>query len=180
MLLDILTTIPDHRSRHGRRYDLAHLLLFSILALVSGADSYRTIHAFIKTHFTTLKDHFHMCWRTPPSYNAIRRAILGTDAGALERAFRMHASELSVAEHHRHLSLDGKTVRGSFDHFHDQKAVQVFNALLNNRIILAHETIEGNKTNEIPVAQKLLEELGLSGCMITADAMHCQKKRWKY
>jgi hypothetical protein len=177
MLLDILHTIPDHRSVHGRRYDLAYLLLFSILAVTGGANSYRTIHAFIAAHFTALQNHYALSWRTAPSYSAIRRAILCVHKEALEEAFRKHASLLKETRKQKHVSLDGKTVRGSFDNFEDQSALQVFSALFNNEIILAHETIEGNKTNEIPVAQQLIEDLGLSGYVMTADAMHCQKKR---
>lgn len=74
------------------------------------------------------------------------------------------------------VSLDGKVVRGSFDNFKDQKAIQVFSALLDGEIILAHEEIEV-KTNEIPVAQKFFEELGLKNHLFTLDALHCQKKR---
>lgn len=177
MLLNILKSIPDHRSKLGRQYDLAHILLFSILAMVSGADSYRTICSFIKIHFKTLKEHYDLPWRRAPSYNCIRRAILGVKEEALEASFRQHAQAIADALEHAHVGLDGKTVRGSFDNFHDQQAIQVFSALLNNSIILAHETIEGNKTNEIPIAQKLIKDLGLSGCVFTADAMHCQKKR---
>jgi hypothetical protein len=176
MLLQILQAIPEHRSPHGKRYDLAHILLFSILAIASGANSYRTVHAFSKAHFDRLKKQYGLTWRKPPSYSAIRRAILGVNEGALEEAFREHASLVKKAEKQKHISLDGKTIRGSFDNFEDQKAVQVFSALFNNKIILAHETIEGNKTNEIPVAQELIEDIGLSGCTFTLDAMHCQKK----
>ncbi|MCI5140036.1 MAG: transposase family protein [Candidatus Electrothrix sp. AR1] len=37
----LLNTIEDHRRKQGQRYDLAHVLLFSIMALLSNADSYR-------------------------------------------------------------------------------------------------------------------------------------------
>ena len=73
------------------------------------------------------------------------------------------------------VSLDGKAVRGSFDNFKDQKIIQIFSALLNSEIILAHETIEA-KTNEIPVAQKFFNELGIKNHDFTLDALHCQKK----
>ncbi len=46
----------------------------------------------------------------------------------------------------------------------------------DEQIILAHEEIEA-KTNEIPTAQLLMGKLGLSGCIFTFDALHCQKKR---
>ena len=75
------------------------------------------------------------------------------------------------------ISLDGKVIRGSFDNFKDQKAIQIFSALLNTNIILAHEEIEA-KTNEIPVAQKFFESLGVKGHIFTLDALHCQKKHF--
>jgi predicted transposase YbfD/YdcC len=74
------------------------------------------------------------------------------------------------------VDFDGKVVRGSFDHFQDQKAIQVLSAFLSDlRLILAHEEI-AEKTNEIPTAQDLIQKLGLSGCILTFDALHCQEK----
>ena len=40
--------------------------------------------------------------------------------------------------------------------------------------MLAHTEID-EKSNEIPAAQQMIRELGLTGVLITADAMHCQK-----
>lgn len=42
-LLDILREIPDHRRREGKRFDLSTVLLYAILAMVAGANSYRRI-----------------------------------------------------------------------------------------------------------------------------------------
>ncbi|MFO1113361.1 MAG: hypothetical protein U1E33_06670 [Rhodospirillales bacterium] len=41
-------------------------------------------------------------------------------------------------------------------------------------IVLAHIEIDG-KSNEIPAAQQIIRELGLTGAVFTADALHCQK-----
>ena len=66
-------------------------------------------------------------------------------------------------------------MRGSFDHFQDQKAVQILSVFVSDsQIILAHEEM-ATKTNEIPMAQTLMAELGLSGYIFTFDALHCQK-----
>jgi hypothetical protein len=46
-LLDILTDVPDPRRAEGKRYTLPHILLFSILAILSGNASYRGIVTFI-------------------------------------------------------------------------------------------------------------------------------------
>lgn len=75
--------------------------------------------------------------------------------------------------------IDGKVLKGSFDHFSDQKAMQLLSFFLSeSKIILAHETI-AVKTNEIPTAQQLMEERGLSGCLFTFDALHCQEETLK-
>jgi hypothetical protein len=47
VLLTHLNTISDPRRREGRRFDLPHLLLFSLLAIISGANSYRSITRFM-------------------------------------------------------------------------------------------------------------------------------------
>jgi len=43
MLKSFLSEIKDNRRKEGRRYELPHILLFSIFAILSGADSYRKI-----------------------------------------------------------------------------------------------------------------------------------------
>jgi len=81
-----------------------------------------------------------------------------------------------LGEEQAFIGYDGKVLRGSFDHFNDQKAIQVLSAFAaDKQIILGHEEIE-TKTNEIPTAQLLMEKLGLTDCIFTLDALHCQKK----
>jgi len=163
-------------------FDLANLLFITVLAIMSGADSYRKIASFFEAHFEALKKRLNLTWKKPPAYCTIRFIIQGVDPTALEFALRTHANTLKELDPatYQLVSLDGKTVKGSFDHFKDQKAIQVFSAFLTTQqIILGHEMIPDKKTNEIPVAQHLIKELGLEGCLLTLDALHCQKKRYK-
>jgi len=75
------------------------------------------------------------------------------------------------------VGLDGKSLRGSFDHGKGKSMLQLLSAFCTDtQLILAHVDI-ADKTNEIPTAQKLIKELGLpEGTLYTADALHCQKK----
>lgn len=177
MLVSFLFQIEDHRRGQGRIYELGHILLFSVLAILSGATSYRKIHTFIVVHYDTLNDIFDLNWKRMPAYTTIRNIIQGVSGSKLEQAFREYSKELGETEGKKKLvGCDGKVLRGSFDHFNDQKAIQIFSVFLSDsRIILAHEEIE-EKTNEIPVAQLLMDDLGLSDHIFTFDALHCQKK----
>src|SRR3954447_25574073 len=79
----------------------------------------------------------------------------------------------------RIVALDGKTLRRSFDHFRDRKAAQLLHAFDTQAgLVLAHIDID-EKSNEIPAAQQLLDELPLAHGTVTLDARHCQKKTFE-
>ena len=94
-LLEILREIPDHRRVEGRRFDLSTVLLYSILAMVAGANSYRQMHEFIRIHRQSLNAAFGLELRYSPSYTGLRLILRGVDPAALETAFRRHASTLA-------------------------------------------------------------------------------------
>jgi hypothetical protein len=177
-VLSRLATIPDPRRAEGKLYQLPHVLLFSILAIVSGANSYRGIRTFIKVHRRNLNKAFKINWKRPPAHTAIRYILQGLNGADVEKVFREHADELNFAAHPgaRVIAFDGKALKGSFDNFKDAKARQVLSAFaVDTALVLAHIEIS-EKSNEIPAVQKLLEELDVAGHIVTCDAMHCQKK----
>lgn len=180
MLLGYLNQIPDHRRGQGRMFDLPHLFLFSILAIASGADSYRKIIIFIQENFETLCGAYGIKWKRPPSYNCVRRAIQGVNQKALEKVFRAYSKESARFEKGKMnvVSLDGKALKHSFDNVADERFKQVLSAFSpGTNIILAHEKIGISKENEINAAIKLMKSLKLDNVMYTLDALHTQKKR---
>ena len=176
MLESFLFKIKDHRRKQGQRYKLGHILLFAILAILSGADSYRKVQKFIVAHYDTLNEAFDLNWKRMPAHTTIRDIIQGTSGTELEQSFRQYSQMLAESDEKKQfIGCDGKVLRGSFDRFQDQKAVQILSAFASNsHIILAHAEI-ASKTNEIPTAQMLMEMLELSGYIFTFDALHCQK-----
>ena len=158
--MSLLRTIPDPRRAEGKRYGLPHVLLFSILAIVTGADSYRGICTFIKVHRKRLNAGFGIDWKRAPAHTAIRYILHGLNPADVEISFRAHAANLNggaAARGPRVLALDGKALRASFDAFNDRKAKQVLSAFaVDTNLVLAHIEID-EKSNEIPAAQTLLQ-----------------------
>lgn len=174
-LLVALGDVPDPRRAQGKRYPLPHLLVFTVLALLSGAQSYRGIITFLDQRRVLLNRYFRVDLKRAPVVNTLRTVLQSLDTEDLEQAFRRHAKALLPAGEKPLIALDGKTLRGSFDHISDRKAAQTLTAFASaSAIVLAHTEID-DKSNEIPAAQQMIRELGLSGVMFTADAMHCQK-----
>ena len=173
-----LATIPDPRRAEGKLYQLPHVLLFSIFAIVSGANSYRGIQTYFKVHRQALNKAFKIKWKRAPAHTAIRYILQGLDATNVEKAFREHSANLTgapVGAETCVIAFDGKTLKGSFDNFNDAKAKQVLSAFaVDTALVLAHIEID-EKSNEIPAVQKLLAELDVAGRIVTCDAMHAQK-----
>ena len=79
--VDLLTEIEDPRRAEGKLYRLPHVVLFAILAIVAGANSYRTIHSFIDVHIARLREAFGVKWRKAPAYtlSALKDRVTAID-----------------------------------------------------------------------------------------------------
>lgn len=178
MLLHYLKQVPDHRRGQGRMFDLPHVLLFSILAIASGAESYRKIAIFIEENFKSLENQFKMNWKRPPSYNTIRHVIHSLRQEDTEKVFRSYSRGVAKLDTNKlnHVSIDGKALKHSFDNVEDERFKQILSAFSSKQnIILAHEKIGVSKDNEINVAIKLLKNLNIDNVIYTLDALHTQK-----
>ena len=198
-LLQALKTIPDNRGKHGRMYDLAHIILFVILATTCGAIGYSNIHLFIKTKFKVLKDIFKLNWKTYPTRSTIHKIISEVDPEDMEKAFRLFSKSLNhkISEKKNNkvsnddcnpsnnrkiitMAIDGKVLKSSYNSKNGKGANNLVSAMdSNNLIILAH--IEGDdKQSEINKLRELVtglnKDLGMGKLLVTADAIHSQKK----
>jgi hypothetical protein len=148
-------------------YPLAPILLFTVLAMLAGAKSYRQVHTLIRTHLERLNSVFGLSLRRVPAYSTVRFILRGLNADDLEQAFRVHAASITDVPADSTITpmavaIDAKTLRGSFDAFNDRKAAQVLSVFATDgQIILGHLAIS-DKSNEIPAAQTMIETLGLT------------------
>ncbi len=169
-LLEALCEVPDPRRAEGKRDPLPPLLLFTGLALLSGATSYRRIITFVEQRRTVLHARFGYDLKRAPSLNTRPTVLQALDPAALEEAFRRHAQRLlraAVPGSMPVIALDGKTLKGSFDHLNDRKAAQTLSAFASEAaILLAHSAID-DKNHEIAAAQHMIAELGLTGVLFT-------------
>ena len=167
-LLAFCHTIRDARSKHGKRYQTGPILTLCLLAIFSGMNSYNKICQWGKS-LTTKQLADLKVWRAP-SVSAIRSFILSLNSDEVDQRvtdwFLTSDSLRGMA-----LAMDGKTLRGSRDG--KKNAIQLLSLVTHEGVVVAQEKVD-SKTNEIPVAQKLLSGLDIKGAIITADAIHTQ------
>jgi hypothetical protein len=176
MLIDALKEIEDPRSYHGKEYQLWQILLVTILSILSNGKTYIDIRRFLDVHYERLNQIFKFKWRQLPDQSAIRKIIVGLDPKDVESVFRRYALKTPV-DGRRHICFDGKALNGSFSSTRDKRASHVFSAFCaNSQIVLAHIPLAEDKDHEIQAFQEFILSLNLEGVVITADAIHCQKK----
>lgn len=179
LTIKLFEGVTDPRRAQGQRYEFVPFLTMLLLAVLSGATSYRKIAAFIEVHCARLNALFGISWKETPSYVAIRHLLMGLRETDIEQAVRRQGRYLAGTEiqgsSRRFIAIDGKALRGSAERLEDQRAQQILSVFGHaDRIVLGQCEVS-DKTNEIPVAQQIIQDLGLSGCVLTRDALHCQK-----
>jgi len=176
MLIEILKEIEDPRSYHGKEYQLWQILLVSILSILSNGKGYHDIRTFLEVHYEKLNAIFNFNWRQLPDESAIRKIIVRVPPEEIESAFRLHSMRCAPSDI-QHVCFDGKALNGSFSHTRDTRAARVFSAFCtHNQIVLAHLPLAQDKDHEIPAFQEFIMSLSLKDVVVTADALHCQKK----
>jgi len=74
------------------------------------------------------------------------------------------------------IAFDGKVLRYSYDKYLGKKAISMVSAWATaNELVLGQMKVD-DKSNEITIIPKLLQVLEFSGCIITIDALGCQKE----
>ncbi len=74
------------------------------------------------------------------------------------------------------VAIDGKTLRGSFDTAAGKNPLHLVSAWACDARLTLGQVAVDTKSNEITAIPLLLELLDLKGCIVTIDAMGCQKE----
>lgn len=172
--------INDPRIDRKRKHLLIDIIILTVIAVISGADSWDSIELFGKSKHDFLKKFL----RLPngiPSHDTINRVISMIRPNKFENVFIQWVESLKCKDFDNKrlkevIAIDGKTLRGSKDTFHQKKPIHLINAWASiNGLVLGQCAVDG-KTNEIKAIPELLELLDIEGCIITIDAMGTQKE----
>jgi predicted transposase YbfD/YdcC len=157
--------MDDPRGTKGRRYPWWVLLMLIAWAMVSGQKNPTEISQWVKEHEPMLRERV---WNRMPSDATMRRALQAMPIKQLE-SIMYPPLETSLPLQAR--AIDGKAIRGATNR---GTKLHVIRELVQETGQTVHQEIVEEKTNEIPVVQRMLEGRDLTGLLFTIDAMHTQ------
>src|SRR6476620_6374866 len=167
--------LTDPRIDRSRLHELFDIVAIAISAVVAGADSWDDIEDFGKAKHNWLKTFLDLP-NGIPCHDTFRRLFERLDPEEFQRGFLGWIEALHEATERQVIAIDGKTLRRSFDRAKGKSALHLVHAWATANHLLLGQVAVDEKSNEITAIPKLLKALGISGAIVTIDAMGCQKQ----
>jgi predicted transposase YbfD/YdcC len=174
-LIEHFSTLEDPRDPSKCRHKLIDILVIAIAAVLCGADDLTGIEAFGKAkiewfgRFLELKNGI-------PSHDTFGRVLSLLAPTAFQACFRGWIESVRTQYEEEVISVDGKTLRRSHNRKGGLGPLHIVSAWASRNGLVLGQCATDAKSNEITAIPELLEVLFLKGCIVTIDAMGCQKK----
>ena len=111
-----------------------------------------------------------------PSDDTIARAVSIVNPKKFQQCFIDWMKACHEVTDGEVIAIDGKTVRGSYDKSKRRGAIHMVSAFASANSVVVGQVKTEEKSNEIRAIPELLELLDIRGCLITIDAMGCQRE----
>jgi predicted transposase YbfD/YdcC len=165
--------LPDPRIDRCKEHLMEDIIFITIASVICGAETWNEIESYGESKEAWLSSY--LCLPNGiPSHDTFNRFFSALDPLAFEEAFLSWIRAVSSLTDGEVVSIDGKTLCGSRDS-NGKRAIHMVSAWASvNQLSLGQVKVD-EKSNEITAIPKLLEVLALKGCIVTIDAMGCQR-----
>lgn len=165
----IFREVPDPRADNAR-HDLVDILVIALAAVLCGAEGCADMAEFGCAKQGLLQQLLRL-EHGIPSHDTFSRVFRLLDPKAFEPVFGHFMAEFAK-ELHGVVAVDGKALRGAFEHGRKTTPLQLVNVWAVEARLAIAQRLAPNR-NEVAAAVEVLALLSLDGCIVTADALHC-------
>jgi predicted transposase YbfD/YdcC len=167
--------MTDKRVQGRCEYPLIEIIMIAICAVIAGANSWVEVEVFGKSKEEWLRQHLKLKSGIP-SHDTFGDVFGMIDGEEFQRNFMRWIEQVFTVTKGQVVAIDGKSVRRSHDKRIGKDAIHLVSAWASANGLTLGQRQEDDKSNEITAIPELLRLLDVSGCIVTIDAMGCQKK----
>ncbi|WP_133154646.1 ISAs1 family transposase, partial [Vibrio splendidus] len=173
-LLDHISVIRDPRQAWKIEHTLTDIIFLTIAAVIAGAEGWEDIEDFGEDNLEWLRQYGDFK-QGIPVHDTIAGVINLISAKQLQRCFTAWMKDCHETTEGEVIAIDGKTLRGTYNKDKRCGAIHMVSAFSAANQVVLGQVKTADKSNEIKTIPELLEMLSLRGCLVTIDAMGCQK-----
>jgi predicted transposase YbfD/YdcC len=171
-LWEAFSELPDPRTGPAQRHDLREMIVMALGAVLCGCNTWVEVANWAEDHKAWLGEYLELKHGTP-SHDTFGRVFSLLDGAVFERCFRQWISGV-VGAAAGVVAIDGKTLCGSRDE--GEAALHMVSAFATDSGVCLGQEGTCGKGHEIAGMRTLLGALTLKGCIVTIDALGCQKE----
>lgn len=173
-LFEHFADMEDPRLDRKKLHLLTDIIIIAILAVISGSTGWVEMELFGKCREQWLS-RFLSLPNGIPSHDTFGRVFTLIDLKQFQNCFINWTNSLRSFFSEELIAIDGKCLRRSFSSAQANNPIHIVSAWGHkNRLVLGQVKVD-DKSNEITAIPKLLQSLWVKGCVVTIDAMGCQK-----
>jgi len=172
-LIEHFKDLADPRIDRTKEHDLIDVLIIAVCCLLCAGESFNDMEDFGRAKEEWFKG-FLKLRHGIPSHDTFNRVFQALDPKQFLECFLRWTQSLREAIPQEVVALDGKALRRAMNKSQSPRYIVSAWAQSNN-LVLGQLKVE-EKSNEITAVPELLRVLELAGCIVTIDAMGCQKK----
>ena len=169
------SSLVDPRIDRTKRHSLMDIVTIALCGVIAGADSWVDVEAFGRRKAGWLGKMLDLP-NGIPSHDTFGRVFARLDAQQFERCFTEWVLAVREVLQGDVVAIDGKRVRRSHDRYIGKDAIHMVSAWASASGVALGQTRVDGGSNEITAIPRLLEMLQVEGCIVTIDAMGCQKE----
>jgi predicted transposase YbfD/YdcC len=173
-LLEHFANLPDPRIARHRWHKLSDILVIAVCAVLCGAESFPAIEDFGHEREDWLKQFLELP-EGIPSHDTFNRVFRLLDPVQFQACFLSWMPAVAAATAGEVVAIDGKALRRSCDKGTAKRAIHMVSAWATAKGVVLGQRKGDAKANELTAIPELLDLLALTGCIVTIDAMGCQR-----
>ena len=174
-LFERVGEIKDPRVERTKLHCLKDILVIAVCGTICGADNWEEIAEFGESKrewFATFLE----LENGIASHDTFRRVFILLDNIELKTLFVDWISAAVELNKGTLVNIDGKNLCGSKEPIKGKTALNVVSAWASEQAVVLGQVRCEEKSNEIRAIPELLKILNLEGCIVTIDAMGCQRE----
>lgn len=166
--------LSDPRQSAKISYPLFDVLFLTVCAIIAGAEGWEDIEDFGEIHLGwfqgkgLFKDGL-------PVHDTIARIVSRLDPSEFQQCFSSWMQAVSARSEGELIAIDGKVLRGSYDRESRQSTIHMVSAFATANGVVLGQLKTDAKSNEITAIPELIKLLDIKGCLVSIDAIACQK-----
>lgn len=173
--IEYFADLADPRIEDRCDHKLIDILFIAVCAVICGADGFTDMEEFGIAKESWLRQFLELPAGIP-SHDTFGRVFARLKPTEFQRCFLSWVRAVSDVTESEIVPIDGKKVRRSHDRASGQRAIELVSAWARaNRLMLGQVKVSED-SNEITAVPQLLRMLEIKGCIVTVDALNCQKE----